>query len=445
MLAADPDLQARLRLAAAFDGHPHHRAHPVAIEDLERIRWDDLLFDIAREKALLGIVARDAEHGLGEVVRAEREELRLRRDLVGDDAGARDLDHRPELIVDALPALLEHPLRDFGDLCRETIELPHRPDERHHDLGLRFDALLRRVDRRAEDRADLHLEYLGVYEQEPATAQAEHRVVLVQLLEATEDPRLFFEFCSVSSSRLSHGDLDVDISVFTEELMEGRINQANYNWQPIHRLEHLVEVALLERKQLRERALSPGCVARQDHVLHDRQALGLAEHVLRSRETDALSAKLAGEAAFTRRVGVDPNTEAPALVGPRKQLDELLLLAEVRGDRRELSREDLAGGAVDGDRIALLDDLPADVHLALLKVDIERGDAGNARQTETARHHGGMRGRAAARREDPRRSDHPVEVVRARLRPDQNDELLLSLERHRAVSIEHGASRRGTG
>src|SRR6266850_6036533 len=57
VLAADADLQAGLRLAATFDRHAHHRADAVPIEDLERVRRDDLLLDIPREEALLRVVA----------------------------------------------------------------------------------------------------------------------------------------------------------------------------------------------------------------------------------------------------------------------------------------------------------------------------------------------------------------------------------------------------
>src|SRR5688500_2513135 len=46
VFAADPDLEAGTRFAAAFDRDPHHRADAVAVEDLERIRRDDLLLDV---------------------------------------------------------------------------------------------------------------------------------------------------------------------------------------------------------------------------------------------------------------------------------------------------------------------------------------------------------------------------------------------------------------
>src|SRR5439155_26567985 len=147
---------------------------------------------------------------------------------------------------------------------------------------------------------------------------------------------------TVLSGGARDGNVDVDIGVLAEELVKRRVDQTDHDGQPVHRLVHLAKVALLERQELRERALPSRGVVREDHVLHDRQALGLAEHVLSTRETDPLRAELACEAAFTRRVRVHPDAEAAALVSPREELDELLLFAEVRGDRWQLGGKYLA-------------------------------------------------------------------------------------------------------
>jgi hypothetical protein len=47
-----------------------------------------------------GIVAADAERGLGEIVGAEAEELGLLGDLAGHQRGAGQLDHGADEIVD---------------------------------------------------------------------------------------------------------------------------------------------------------------------------------------------------------------------------------------------------------------------------------------------------------------------------------------------------------
>src|SRR5207245_10726755 len=83
--------------------------------------------------------------------------------------------------------------------------------------------------------------------------------------------------------------------------------------------------------------------------------------------------------SHTMCVSILRQSEVPALVCPCEELDEVLLLSEVGGDRRKLAGEHLAGRPVDVDRVSFLYDLAADAHLALLKVDVERGDARDAR------------------------------------------------------------------
>src|SRR5687768_3733824 len=90
VLAADPDLETWPRLPSTLDRDSHHGADAVAVEHLERVGRDDLLLHVFRQEALLCVVARDAEDRLRQVVRAEGEELGLRRDLVGDKTCARD-------------------------------------------------------------------------------------------------------------------------------------------------------------------------------------------------------------------------------------------------------------------------------------------------------------------------------------------------------------------
>ena len=160
--------------------------------------------------------------------------------------------------------------------------------------------------------------------------------------------------------------------------------------------------------------------------------------MLRPSETDPLGTELACETAFLRRVRVDPDAEGAALVGPHEQLDELLLFAEVRLDRRELTEEDLAGRSVDRDRVALAHDLVADTHQPLREIDVEGRDAGHAREAQTARDDGGVTRRPAA-------GDHPVEVVGTRFGAHEHDELFGSLELDGAIRVEHGAPGRGAG
>ena len=70
---------------------------PDLVEHLERIVLDDAVLEVVGQEAA-GVVAGQAPGGLGEVVGAEGEELRLARDLVGGERRARQLDHGAEQI-----------------------------------------------------------------------------------------------------------------------------------------------------------------------------------------------------------------------------------------------------------------------------------------------------------------------------------------------------------
>ena len=65
-----------------------------------------------------GIVAADAQRGLGEIVGAEAEELGLLGDLAGPQRRARQLDHRADQIVDRPALLREHRLGGAVDQRR---------------------------------------------------------------------------------------------------------------------------------------------------------------------------------------------------------------------------------------------------------------------------------------------------------------------------------------
>ena len=227
--------------------------------------------------------------------------------------------------------------------------------------------------------------------------------------------------------------------------MQWRVDEADHDRQPIHRVEHLAEITLLIWQELVEGLFSSGSVVREDHVLHDREALGLPEHVLRAREAYTLGAQLSREPAFSRRVGIDPDPEAPALVRPREQLDQVFLFPELRLDGRQLAGEDLAGRSVDRDRIALFHYLSVDVHLAFHKIDIERGDPCDTRQAETAGHDGRVGGRTATRGKDPGGRHHSMEVIGARLGTHEHHELFLTLKHDGTIGVENGAAGRRAG
>src|SRR2546428_13849902 len=112
MLAADPQLEIRPRHPAPLDRQLHEASYPFLVERGKGIGVEDVVGSLADPQAagpalhallvhlaaqapraavppvhvevgeLRGVVAGEAERRLGEIVRAEREEVRLARDLV---------------------------------------------------------------------------------------------------------------------------------------------------------------------------------------------------------------------------------------------------------------------------------------------------------------------------------------------------------------------------
>ena len=83
VLAADAELELGRSAARPRSTAIRIRAPtPVDVEHLERVALDHAVLEVAREELALGVVAREAERRLGEVVRAEGEEVGVLGDLV---------------------------------------------------------------------------------------------------------------------------------------------------------------------------------------------------------------------------------------------------------------------------------------------------------------------------------------------------------------------------
>ena len=88
MLPADPEVELRICCSTFLHCDLHQAPHARPIDRHERVCRDELALLVHAEK-LPDVVAREAERGLGEVVRAEREKVRDFPDLTGRDASPR--------------------------------------------------------------------------------------------------------------------------------------------------------------------------------------------------------------------------------------------------------------------------------------------------------------------------------------------------------------------
>src|SRR4030043_2203173 len=132
--AADPDLEVRPGLPPLFHRHFHQYADTLRINRLEGVVLPDPLVEVVIQE-LASVVARYSVGRLGEVVRAEAEELRLPGPLIRGDGPARNLDHRADEVIHLAAVLLHHFFGDPDDDLSLVGQLGHMADERDHDLG----------------------------------------------------------------------------------------------------------------------------------------------------------------------------------------------------------------------------------------------------------------------------------------------------------------------
>ena len=222
-----PMLQRAVDRPASLDRGPHQLADAFLVERREGVVREDAVLEVVGEELALGVVAREPERGLGQVVGAEREEVGVARDLVSAHAGPRQLDHRSDQIRDVASLFGGGSDRELA----QPAQLFRERHERVHDLDVGRPArALTHGEGGADDGAHLHLVDLRPLQAESAAARPEHRVRLVQCL----DPLPQTVVCRF----VERG----------QELVQRRVEQPDRHRQSGHRLEDALEVALLERQ-----------------------------------------------------------------------------------------------------------------------------------------------------------------------------------------------------
>ena len=182
---------------------------------------------------------------------------------------------------------------------------------------------------------------------------AEHRVELVKL----GDPALERLHRRLPAPAATSAIFRLAVR---QEFVERRIEQPDGHRQRRHDPEDLLEIAALGGEELEEGGAAAGFVLGQDHLADVGDALGIEEHVLGAAQADPFGAELAGGPAVERGLGVGPDPKAAVGVGPGHQGSEI---ADQLGlDGGDGAEHDLAGRAVDGDRLPFPHLDPADPH-----------------------------------------------------------------------------------
>ena len=229
--------------------------------------------------------------------------------------------------------------------------------------------------------------------------------------------------------------------------MQRRVDEPDRRRQPVHRGEQVGEVLDLGRQQLGERRITL-LIGLGEHDPLDLLTSLAEELVLRAAQADALGAAVAGALGVLAGVGIGPHPQPAAGVGVGEhavdRLEQLGGLVPVgRGagglealgdvghdggvDDVHVTEEDLTGLAVDGDGVALADDVLADPDLLARHVDDEVLRADDRALAHAAGDDGRVRGLAAARGEDAGGGDHAGQVLGGGLATHEDHRAALGL------------------
>ena len=311
-----------------------------------------------------------------------------------------------------------------------------------------------------KDGARLHLGNFGMDDAQPAAAEAEHGIELVQILHALEQRgQLLLQLAHRDAVAFRHllflfaagvrkqCQIHHQVLALRQELVQRRIERANDHRIAVHRFKQSGEILALHGQQLLERLIARLFVLGQNHGLHERNAIGREEHVLGTAQSDAFGAELARGYGIARNIGIGPHAEITAkLIGPFHELDEQGRL-RIGLFRLGLAEINVGRGSVERNPVALFDDdvFGPNLHRELLLVlfDVQRARADHARQTHAARNHRRVARLAAHRGQHARRYFHAVNIVRRGFLADQDHRALLDAF-HRLIGVKHSAADGGS-
>mgnify|MGYP005779409487 CR=1 FL=1 len=437
VLAADTAAHLGTGLTAELDSHLHELADADRIETGERIGFIDLVRVVCGQE-LAGIVAREAERHLREVVGAEAEKLCLFCDLVGGERRAGDLDHRTDFVMKLDVRLLDDGVSRLDDDILDELHFLRLAGERDHDLGndVPVGMALLDGDGCLDDCLRLHDGDLGIGDGETAAAVTHHGVELVQVGNDLLDLRdsLLLRLCERLDICLVRGN----------ELVKRRIEETDGDGIAAERLEETLEVSLLHGLDLGERSLALFNGIRADHFAERADPCGIEEHVLGTAEADALRAERSRLLCILGRIGIRSHAERLVLIGKLHDAAEVAGVG-ICGNGGDEAVIDVTRGTVERERVAFLEHLACEGELLVLLVHLDIAAAGDAAGAHAARNDRRVRGLTAAHRKDTLRELHALDIFGGRFETDENDLLALLALFDGVLSREDDGTSRRTG
>ena len=209
--------------------------------------------------------------------------------------------------------------------------------------------------------------------------------------------------------------------------MQRRVQITDGHRALTHDAVHSLEVALLERLDLGQSSLALFHGACADHLADSLDAVLSEEHVLGTAQADALSTQIHCLLCVTRVISVGHDQQLTSCVCPAHEAVEVLVAGSGHGC--DLLAVDVAGGAVDGDPVALDELVAVDLEGLCLLIDFDLvvvAAAGDTAGAHTTSNNGCVAGHAAADGQDALRDLHTHDILGAGLQTHQNDLLHLA-------------------
>ena len=292
------------------------------------------------------------------------------------------------------------------------------------------------VDGSLNDGLSLHLGDLGIGDSQTAATVAHHGVELMQRGDNGLDV--------LHSLALSLGQqLDV-LFLSRNELVQRGIQEADVDVAAAEGLIQLLKVALLHGLQLGQSGLALLHSVRADHLADGSDTVGIEEHVLGTAQADALRAEGHSLLGVTGSVGVGADLQLTVLVRELHDAAEIAALGG-SGHSGDGLTVDVAGGAVQGDIVALMVLAAGQGELLVLLIHLDVAAARDTAGAHAAGHNGRVAGHAAAHGQDALGVLHALDVLGRGLQADQDHLFTGGTLLHSVLSGEDDLAAGGAG
>ena len=388
MFSADSAVESRILGFAQFDRHIHELAHALCIQTGERVGFIDFIFIVCGQE-LSGVVPAEAECHLCQIVGSEAEEIRFFRNFVRGEGGTGNLDHGAHLVMQVAVRRFDLLIGSGNDNILYIPELFDLSNQRDHDLGREIPVRVFCLhgEGRFDDRSCLHSGDFRISNAQAAAAMSHHGVELVQSGDHLFNIFHGFAlcFCQLFNIGFRRGD----------KLMERRVKETDRDRMSAQRFKESLKISLLHGLNLIQCSFTFLCGLRADHLTERADAVRLKEHMLRPAKTDALRAESCGLHSVLRGVGVGAHRHGLIFVSKLHDPAEIAA-AHVCGDGRDQCIVDIACGAVQRNRIALVEGFAAKFKLLIVLIHSDILAAGHTAGSHATGNDGRVGGLPAA-------------------------------------------------